>query len=161
FDRLIDAREDDMSETPPADLAALVAYVDATAGGLGLLASQTLGGGSEQSVRAVSVAWGLAGLLRAVPFHARHRRIHLPQTVLTAHGLDAHDVLDQRRPPALAAVVRAVATEASGHLARGRERGRTAPRRLLPVMLLGTLAAKYLHQLEAVGYDVYAPQLQV
>jgi hypothetical protein len=27
-------------------------------------------------------------------------------------------------------------------------------------MLLGTFAAKYLNQLEAVGYDVYAPRLQ-
>jgi phytoene synthase len=160
FDGVIDARECDMGETPPADLPALVAYVDATAGGLSVLASQTLGGGSEQAVRAASIAWGLAGLLRAVPFHARVRRIHLPQAVLTEYGLDTHDVLDQRRPPALDAVVQAVAAEARGHLAIGRELGRTVPRRLLPVMFLGTFAAKYLRQLETVGYDVYAPRLQ-
>jgi NADH dehydrogenase [ubiquinone] 1 alpha subcomplex assembly factor 6 len=163
FDRLIDARESDMRETPPANLPALVAYVDATAGGFGLLASQILGGASDQvaeAVRAVWIAWGLAGLLRAVPFHARHRRIHLPQDVLTRHGLDAHDVLEQRRSPALPEVVRAVALEARSHLATGRALGRAAPRRLLPVMLLGTFAAKYLRQLEAVGFDVYAPRLQ-
>jgi phytoene synthase len=159
FDRLIDARECDMAETPPADLPALVAYVDATAGGLGLLASQALSGGSAPAVRAVWIAWGLAGLLRAVPFHARLRRIHLPQAVLTEYGLDARDVLDQRRPPELAAVARAVATEARGHLSIGRQLGRTAPRRLLPVMLLGTFAAQYLRQLDAVGYDVHAPRL--
>jgi len=163
FDRLIDARESDMGETPPAGLPALIAYVDATAGGLGLLAAQTLGGASEQAalaVRAVWIAWALAGLLRAVPFHARHRRVHLPQDLLAHHGLDIHDVLEQRRPPALADVVRAVAFEARGQLATGRALGRTAPRRLLPVMLLGTFAAKYLRQLEAVGFDVYAPKLQ-
>ncbi len=163
FDRLIDARESDMGETPPAGLPALVGYVDATAGGLGLLATQTLGGASEQAalaVRAVWIAWGIAGLLRAVPFHARHRRIHLPQAVMELHGLDSHDILEQRRPPALAEVVRVVAFEARGQLATGRELGRTVPRRLLPVMLLGTFAAKYLNQLEAVGYDVYAPRLQ-
>jgi hypothetical protein len=27
-------------------------------------------------------------------------------------------------------------------------------------MLLGTLAAQHLRQIESVGYDVYAPQLQ-
>ncbi len=163
FDRLIDARESDMAETLPADLPALVAYVDATAGGLGLLASQVLGGGGEQAaraVRAVCIAWGMTGLIRAVPFHARHRRIHLPQAILTQHDLDAHDVLEQRRPPALPEVVRAVALEARSHLATGRELGRTAPRRLLPVMLLGTFATRYLRQLEAVGYDIYAPRLQ-
>ncbi|MGH6958934.1 MAG: phytoene/squalene synthase family protein, partial [Dongiaceae bacterium] len=107
FDRLIEAREGDMAETPPADLPALVGYVDATAGGLGLLAAQTLGGADERAalaVRAVWIAWALAGLLRAVPFHARHRRVHLPQGLLAQHGLDVQDVLEQRRPPALAEV---------------------------------------------------------
>jgi NADH dehydrogenase [ubiquinone] 1 alpha subcomplex assembly factor 6 len=163
FDRLIDGREGDMGETPPAGLPALVAYVDATAGGLGLLAAQTLGGAGEQAaraVRAVWIAWALAGLLRALPFHARHRRIHLPQDLLAHHGLDVRDILERRRPPALADVVRAVAVEARGQLATGRALGRAAPRRLLPVMLMGTLAARYLRQLEAVGFDVYAPRLQ-
>lgn len=163
FDHLIDAREGDMGEPPPADLRALVAYVDATAGGLGLLAAQTLGGAGEraaQAARAVWMAWALAGLLRAVPFHAHHRRVQLPQDLLAQHGLDLHDVLEHRRPPALAKVVRAVAVEARGQLTAGRALGRTVPRRLLPVMLLGTVAEKQLRQLEAVGYDVYAPQVQ-
>ena len=161
FDQLIDAREADLSETPPGDLPALLAYVDATAGGLGALAAQSLGGGEAASaVRAVWIAWGIAGLLRAVPFHARHRRIHLPHGLLAQHGLDVHDVLEHRRAPALAEVVRTVASAASDHLATGRRLGRDLPRRLLPVMLLGTLAATSLRQLEAVGYDVYAPRLQ-
>lgn len=163
FDRLIDARESDLEETPPASLAALVAYVDATAGGLGLLAAQTLGGAGEReasAVRAVWIAWALVGLLRAVPFHARHRRVHLPRDLLEQQGLDAQDILEQRRPPALAEVARVVALEAGSNLAAGRALGRKLPRRLLPVMLLGTLAATYLHQLEAVRYELYAPELQ-
>jgi len=163
FDRLLEARESDLGETLPANLPALVEYVDATAGSLGVLAAQVLGGAGEQEARAVRtvwIAWALAGLLRAVPFHARHRRVHLPEDLLAQQGLDAHDVLEQRRSPALADVARAVAAEADSHLAAGRALGRELPRRLLPVMLLGTLAAKYLRQIEAVCYDVYAPGLQ-
>src|SRR5262245_21778472 len=163
FDGLIDARESDMEETGPADLSALIGYVDATAGSLGLLAAQALGGADEQTaraVRAVCIAWGLSGLLRAVRFHAAHRRIHLPQDLLTQQGLDVQGVLEQRPQPALAAAVRVVALEAGRHLALGRKLGRASPRRLLPVMLLATLAAGHLGQLEAVGYDVYAPRLQ-
>lgn len=163
FDGLINARESDLEETPPASLAALIAYVDATAGGLGLLAAQALGGAGEReapAVRAVWIAWALAGLLRAVPFHARHRRVSLPQDLLEQQGLEAQDILEQRRSPALAEVARAVAREAASNLAAGRALGRKLPRRLLPVLLLGTLAATYLRQLEAVGYDLYAPALQ-
>ncbi|HUL04757.1 MAG TPA: squalene/phytoene synthase family protein [Candidatus Acidoferrum sp.] len=163
FERLLEARERDLEEAPPANLPALVGYADATAGSLGLLAARALGGAGEQeacAVRAVWIAWALAGLLRAVPFHARHRRVHLPQDLLAQQGLDAHDVLEQRRPPALAAVVRTVAVEAGSQLAAGRALARALPRRLLPVMLLGTLAAKYLRQIEAAGHDVYAPGLQ-
>src|SRR5215470_7902304 len=40
FDRLLEARERDLEEIPPPDLPTLVSYVDATAGGLGLLAAQ-------------------------------------------------------------------------------------------------------------------------
>jgi len=163
FDRLLEARAHDLEEIPPADLPALVGYVDATAGGLGLLAAQTLGGADEQAalaVRAVWTAWALAGLLRAVPFHARHRRVHLPQELLAQQGLDARDILEQRRPRALAEVARVVAVAAGGKLAAGRALRRKLPRRLLPVTLLGTLAAKHLRQLEAVGYDLYAPELQ-
>lgn len=162
FERLIDAREDDLGETPPADLAALARYVDATAGGLGVLAAQTLGGAGEpgtEAVRTVWMAWAFAGLLRAVPFHARLGRIHLPQELLSQHGLEVHDIREHP-PPALAEVVRAVALEAHDRLATGRALRRTVPRRLLPTMLLGSFAAKYLNQLEAVAYDVYAPRLQ-
>src|SRR5262249_40035588 len=152
LDRLIDAREDDLSGTPPAVLPALVDYLDATAGGLGLLAAQVLGGAGDRAaaaVRSVSIAWGMIGLLRAVPFHARHGRIHLPQSALELHGLETRDILEQRRPTALAQVVRTVAYEARGQLAAGRELGRATPRGLMPVMLLGTVAAGHLRRLPA------------
>jgi phytoene synthase len=163
FEHLLEARESDLEETPPANLPALVDYADATAGGLGLLAAHVLGAAGEQearAARAVCIAWSLAGLLRAVPFHAHHRRVHLPQDLLAQQGLDAHDVLEQRRPPALADVARAVALEARSHLTASRTLGPKLPRHLLPVMLLGTLAAKYLRQIETAGYDVYAPGFQ-
>src|SRR5215468_4243353 len=102
FERLLEAREADLGETPPATLPALVGYANATAGSLGVLAVQVLGGAGDQearAVRAVWIAWALAGLLRAVPFHARHRCVHLPQDLLAQQGLEAHDVLEQRRPP--------------------------------------------------------------
>ena len=48
----------------------------------------------------------LAGLLRAVPFHARARRLYLPQALLDRHGVGRQDLLELRRPAGLPAVVR-------------------------------------------------------
>src|SRR5262249_49761254 len=163
FDRLIDAREDDLGGGPPSDRTGMVDYVEATAGGLGLLAAQVLGGAEGQAavaVRAVCIAWGMTGLLRAVPFHARHGRIHLPQSDMEAHGLETRDILEQRGSAALAGVVRAVALEARRQLAAGRALGDAVPRRLMPVSLLRTLAAGQLRRLDDVGYDVHALGLE-
>src|SRR3972149_3464590 len=45
LDRLLDARETDMSDAPPADLAALVDYAEGSSSSLVLLALEALGGG--------------------------------------------------------------------------------------------------------------------
>ncbi|MEX0698042.1 MAG: squalene/phytoene synthase family protein, partial [Dongiaceae bacterium] len=91
FDRLIDARETDLSESPPADLAALVDYAEGSSSGLVLLALEALGGGggaaAAEAGRRVGIAWALTGLLRAVPFHASARRLYLPQDLIERTGL--------------------------------------------------------------------------
>ncbi len=72
FDALIDAREADLDDAAPADLDALEAYVEATSGGLVVLALEALGVRAAAAVaagREVGIAYGLAGLMRvgAVP----------------------------------------------------------------------------------------------
>ncbi len=164
FDRLIDAREADMSDAPPADLPALIAYAEATSAALGLLAVRVLGASAEGSaadaVRGIWLAAGLAGLLRAIPFHARYRRICLPQTIMAAHGLDVRELFDLRPPAALPAIVRVVVDEARRQLASGRSAAVGLPRRLMPVLLPAALTAAYLSRIEASGYDVFASAVQ-
>ncbi|MGE0117609.1 MAG: phytoene/squalene synthase family protein [Dongiaceae bacterium] len=164
LDRLIDAREADMEETSPADLPALIAYADATAAGLGLLALRVLDGEEKSPaadvVRAVWLAAALTGLLRAIPFQARRRRIQLPQTLMAAHGVAARDLLELRHPPALPAAVRVIAQEARRRLDSARPAATALPRRLMPALLPGTLTALYLRRLERSGYDVFAPAVQ-
>jgi phytoene synthase len=164
LDRLIDAREADMDDTPPADLPALIAYADATAAGLGLLALRVLDGAAEgravDVVRAVWLAAGLTGLLRAVPFQARCHRLQLPQTLMAAHGVAARDLLDLRRPQTLPAAVRVIAQEARRRLDSARPAATGLPRHLMPVLLPGTLTALYLRRLERSGYDVFAAAVQ-
>ena len=77
FDRLIDAREFDIDRTPPADFAVLRSYAEGTGAPLLALAMRVTGAGqgmAEDVAGLAGTAWALTGLLRAVPFHARHRR---------------------------------------------------------------------------------------
>src|SRR5258707_1068 len=75
LEALVAARAFDSSVDQFADFAGLESYVDSTSGGLMRLAAQILGGapGIEQTLREAGLAYGLSGLLRALPFHnGRH-----------------------------------------------------------------------------------------
>lgn len=161
FDRLLDAREQDMSPEPPADLPSLVTYADATAGSLGRLTVEILGGPPDFEAAAAAgwTAHALAGLLRAVPHHARHRRLHLPKTLLDEHRIDAHDLLDLRPSPGLPAVARAVAAEAERILGDTRRIARRPPGLLASAFLPATLARADLRRLRRAGYDPFDPRL--
>ena len=82
FERLIDAREADLDDEPPATLDCLVNYAEVTAAPLVLLALEVLGvrdAAAAEAGRHAAIAYALAGLLRAVPHLARRNRVLLPR----------------------------------------------------------------------------------
>src|SRR3546814_11226565 len=67
LDRLIDAREADLDDDPPADMAALEEYAEATSAPLVWLALDVLGAADDSACRAgreVGIVWALTGLLQ-------------------------------------------------------------------------------------------------
>jgi phytoene synthase len=141
FEALIEAREQDLEPEVPATLAALEAYAEGTSGELVVLALEILGAGeAEAAGRHVGIAYALAGLLRAVPFHARARRTYLPA--------EFGDQLS---------AVEAVAAAARRHLDAAH--ATEAPRNALPALLPSILAARFLDRLAAAGHDPFAPSL--
>jgi len=65
FDTLIDARERDVAD-PPADLAATIAYAEATGGALATLAVEILGAAeARDAAHHGGAGWALTGLARA------------------------------------------------------------------------------------------------
>jgi phytoene synthase len=159
FDRLLDAREFDLGGQPPDDVPALLAYVEATSGGLTSLALEILDSGegnrraAEGAGREVAIAWALTGLLRAVPFHARARRVYLPKSLMDREGVSAADVLALRPSPGLAAVVREIADLARQHLAAARQHERAAPEWARPALLPGVLASSHLSRIERAKFN--------
>jgi phytoene synthase len=154
FDQLIDAREHDLTPMPFATMQALEAYADATSGHVMRVAARLLGAGEGLDAIAgdAGVAYGLTGILRAIPFHARQRRILLPEEFLVAAGLHADDFLSGRSAMTRVLVDRVVAI-AQGRLRAARQSA--IPRRQLPALLPASLVAPYLRAIQRGDFDPF------
>ncbi len=162
FDRLIDAREGDLDDAPVESLAALEDYAAATSSTLTGLALATLDADDEvtQTVgRHVGIAWALCGLLRALPFHARARRLYLPADAMAAEGVDREDVFAAKVHGNIDAVVAGVAASASAHLQAARALRHGVARRVLPALLLARLADSDLGRLKRAGFNPFDPRV--
>lgn len=164
FDRLIDAREFDLDRTPPADFAALHAYADGTGSPLLALALRIAGalqgaGGEGKAAaevaRQAGSAWALTGLLRAVPFHARQRRIYLPADRLEEAGVRLGRLFDLKPDPGLPEVIREVGEHARRHFLAARKMIGTLPKQARSPALLAELGLFYLADLKRAGWDPF------
>jgi phytoene synthase len=164
FDRLMDGREADLDNGPPADLAALRRYAESTGGVLlelaAGIAAADAGTGAQHVAGDLGTAWALIGLVRAVPFQARARRVFVPQNLLDEAGVALEDLLELRPVPGLSRAVVHICGEAEGLLSRAREQLPRPARAALPVFLLAVLARRHLAALARVGHDVFHPALR-
>lgn len=160
FDRLIDARGRDLDDEPPSDLPMLVDYARETSASLVQLALGILDvtdAGAEKAAEDVGIAYALAGLLRAIPFHASQKRLYLPKTICEETGLDLGRLFKRKSDAALPAAVRPVAAAARSHLARAR--GHAVPRTALAALLPAVVADAALQRLERASFDPFEPRV--
>jgi phytoene/squalene synthetase len=153
---LIAARAFDSSADYFADFAALEAYVDATSGAVMRLAAQILVGdrapNMEQTLAEAGQAYGLTGLLRALPFHNGRHKLYLPQGLLAALPVTPEEFFHlERNDSRLTAVIRQVALKVQGHFLAARQAPR--PGMALAAILPAALVPVYLRKLSA-GRDV-------
>jgi phytoene synthase len=162
FDRLIDTRQRDLDEEPPADLAALTEYAEGASSALLYLALEVLGAAEPamvEAAREVGIAYALAGLLRAMPFHAAAGRSYLPQDIAARAGLDRAEYARRRDTPGLRRAAGALAEEAVAQLASARSGVARTPRRALAALLPAVIADRYLLRLKRAGFNPFAPDL--
>jgi phytoene synthase len=162
LDRLVDARERDLNPEPPPSLAALEHYTEGSSAELVLLALETLGTREPEAraaARSVGIGYALAGLLRAMPFHARVGRNYIPAEIAAATGLDPADYAAGRGTPALRAAVAKIAAAAERNLAAARQQKGAVPRGAIAAVLPAVIAERYLKRLRRAGHDPFAPQL--
>ena len=163
LDRLIAGRATDLEDVAPASLDVLINYADETSAAVSEAALQVLGvldEGTRQAAREVGIAWALIGIVRAVPFHARSRRIYLPTDLNRLAGLDVFEMFEKGATKGVREVVEELLARAEEYLERARARRDGIARVALPVLLPATLADVYLARLRRAGFDPFNPQVQ-
>jgi phytoene synthase len=155
----IEAREQELSPEPPADLAALERRLAAGSGEVTLAAMDLLGVAEEPARAAaldLGLALGLVRLLKGLAGDLRRARVPLPTALLTAHQVDPERV-GSASAAALRPVVAELIGRARGHLDEARRHRRAIPRRALPALLVAPLLDAYLGRLAGARCDPRAP----
>ena len=164
LDRLIDTRERDLAEEPPADLHMLEEYAEGTAATLLYLALGVLGAGDPVSwevAREVGTGYALAGLLRAMPFHARAGRRYIPAEIAERAGLDPEDYAALRGSAGVRRATAEIADAAAGYLAAARQHWRDLPRQTRSLALSAIVADGFLRRLQRADHDPFAAELRL
>jgi phytoene synthase len=142
FERMIAARSFDAAQERFADMGALERYADATSGSVMRLAARVLGEASDDLAREAGIAYALAGLLRAIPFHAARCKLYLPADLMREAQLAADEVFVGGGGEKLQKIKDEIARVARTHLAAARKLAK--PREALPAFLPAALVPLYL-----------------
>jgi phytoene/squalene synthetase len=155
FEALFDGREFDLVPETFADAAALESYCEATSSGLMRMAADVLGvaAPTEPFLHHAGIAYAIAGLLRAMPFHAARRKLYLPLEALAAENVSAEEIFAGTNTRALKRVVQGLASRAHGHLKSAR--ANSPHREALVAALPAALASLYLKRVTQADFDPF------
>ena len=162
FHAILDGRAADLREQPFDDLDALEDYLARTAVPLVELACRTLGSESDGTMglaREAGLGLGLAGVLRAIPFHARQRRLRVPRALMAEAGVSATALFDRAPPKAFARAVEPIAARAREHIAALRRGRHDIPVAARAAFLPLAMSEAFLRRLARNGHDVFDPRL--
>jgi phytoene synthase len=156
IDGLIDARAFDIAEKIMPDWAALETYLQNTAGALFALGAECLderGPQLEQAASKAGLAYGLTGLMRALPVHAARGRVDLPADALHEHGASPEAILAGKTDQGLLALLAAFRDKAKNALAEARNLVATLDGRARTAFVPLCLVEPYLAALAKAGHD--------
>ena len=149
---LIDARSFDLYDDPMPNLNALEGYCGETASALFQLGALCLAGGKDphtgKAAGHAGVAYGLTGLMRALPIHARRGQCYIPDMLLRQHGASRDDIVHGKANVGVVAVLAALRQQAQYHLGEAREALKTVHPEFHSAFLLLALVKPYLKALD-------------
>ncbi len=156
--RLIDAREADLEDEPPADLMALESYARDTSGELLALVMRCLASRNDEAeaaARRVGTAWAIIGLARAVGFHAQLQRVYIPEDLLSEYGVERRHLLSLKSSPGLNRAIEAMIDRAESLLYEVRGRIPHIPRPARRGLMLAGLADRHITAIRKANFDPF------
>lgn len=106
---MIEARSFDLAGDPMPDMERLEEYLNKTAGSVFTLGARIAGCGPdaamEQAAKAAALAYGLTGLMRALPFHSSRGQLFLPVKLLAKQGVEPGSLFRGEESEGLKAVL--------------------------------------------------------
>lgn len=165
FIDLIDARVFDLYDDPMPRVNDLEGYCGETAASLIRLGSLVLADGAEPGGAAAAghagVAYGVTGLLRALPWHARNGQVYLPADLLRQNGVTREDIVSGRGGPGLARTCAELRALARRHLAAYEAARATIAPAARPAFLPAALVEVYLSLMERASYDPLSTMVEM
>jgi phytoene synthase len=153
---MIDARQSDLAATPMPDQTHLEDYLARTAGTVFQLAGYILGRRDEQTAhlaRHAGIAFGLAGIMRALPVHRAQGLVLLPRAELSGAGVQTADVRQGKVGDALRGELARLRELAEAHRAVAADEFAGLPPRARPAFLPLALVSGHLRALAKPGRD--------
>lgn len=157
LEAVIDAHAERLDDTPPADDAALLAFLDHTEGTQLRLAWRVLSGDRAAAPSPILItagrAYGIARLLLELPAQLAEGRTLIPESRLAAYHITLDALRSGTAGLAAAALLATLAADARRDLVTVRASYRQAPWPLRNALLPTALIEPYLKALERAGDD--------
>jgi phytoene synthase len=152
---LIDARRFDLYDDTFTNMAALEAYLVSTSSAVIACAAQILGADAPGVAKPAGLAYGLVGLMRAVPLHAARHQLYVPLDILERHGVLPDEVFAGQSSAGLNAALAELRDFARRYLADANALVPRLPSEALPAFLTVALVHPSLDRLDR--RDAFAP----
>ncbi|MEQ8389511.1 MAG: phytoene/squalene synthase family protein [Thalassospira sp.] len=161
LEAVVAAREFDLEDRQPANQQELDQYIDQTSGQLSVFAARLLGAtgeDAEHAARLAGYAYGLVGIMRAMVFHGRGKRLYLPKDRMAHHSVGQSDIFEFRKKDEVRALARELAELAHDRISEARKHRAALPKNAHAAALPVVLADGYLRKLAKAKFDPFSAE---
>ncbi|ACB94647.1 phytoene/squalene synthase family protein [Beijerinckia indica] len=156
FIGMIEARTFDLYDAPMRTLAELESYGLSTAGSLFYLVASVLSGPETPGLLAAAepagLAYGLTGLMRALPWHSARGQDYVPCEMLSRHKADLEEIIGGIASPGVFATLAEMRGLARQQISLFEQRIAAVPLKARAAFLPVCFTSPYLKQMDKRGY---------